>query len=160
MLDSMYGRGPGYIAQQNSILGALSWEWGLRVIHTPKDSAARIDAFMVNDAGVACRALEVKTREFTRADAKRWGTYLISQRKLEDGRFVSELLQIPFLVAVGLPKENLILVWHVTKHDGTWNRGAPETRVTETQETCNGGTISRENAFLPFADATAWPWRA
>jgi hypothetical protein len=83
-----------------------------------------------------------------------WGdTYLITAQKLTDGLAVSRLLAVPFYIAALLLPDGMCYVWHITE-DGSW-----EQRKTATQNTCEGGVALRENAFLDFHTADAFPLR-
>jgi hypothetical protein len=83
-----------------------------------------------------------------------WGnTYLITAQKLTDGLAVSRLLSVPFYIAALLLPDDMCYVWHITE-DGSW-----EQRKTATQNTCEGGVAMRENAFLDFHTADAFPLR-
>lgn len=123
------------------------------MVTTPGDSVARVDALMVDKHDRLAGLLEVKTRE------QKYDTYLISRAKLDDGKKLSEFMQVPFVLAVGYVNLGEIWTWRITDTRGEWASGsAPDTRWTRTQTTCNGGEIERANAFLPFNQAKKWSW--
>lgn len=92
---------------------------------------------------------EIKTRQMGLHDLERFGSYLITEKKLLDGAALSKQLHIPYAVVVRLLRDDTIVCWRVTDATGQpvlrW-----QTQRTETQRSCNGGTALRDNAYLPL----------
>lgn len=117
---------------------------------------APVDAVWVRH-GVCVGCSEHKVRQITRDEIRKMGdTYLITEQKLFDGIELSTKLGAAFYVAALLLPDQTAYVWKITDDHGvpqfTWAAA-----LTTTQDTCEGGTATRVNAYLPMAHATAIP---
>lgn len=103
---------------------------------------------------------EIKTRlmagdtKLTVRYLKENGGYLLTYDKISKGVDASSMLSVPFFLIVRLVHENIILIWKVSDEQGVFEFDF-EKRVTKTQDTCNGGTAKRLNAYLPIEKATS-----
>jgi hypothetical protein len=117
------------------------------IIETPKARDAKIDAFFVRD-GVILGACETKCRQLTWNELKSFGTWLITNKKIEDGKKISKKLSVKFYGVLYLIPEDNVYIWEITDKNGNTNFNYKIKR-TKTQKTINGGTAKRKNAFLP-----------
>ena len=124
----------------------LADQWGMVAIITDDNRDADVDALYVKDdilAGIA----EIKCRSMSLEQLRKFGDYLITENKLVRGEAVSKALRVPYMLIVRL--SDAVVYWRITDRTGarsvTW-----ETRETETQATCNGGSAVRMNAYLPL----------
>lgn len=124
-----------------------------RFIETPKDKPAKVDGVFMK-GGALNAVVEVKARKLSREvlrDAL-GDTWLVTFDKLKDGRMASELLGVPFVGLLYLLPERMLLALQITNDAGEWTLEF-ETRDTVTKRTINGGSVERENAFLPLEKA-------
>ena len=145
---------------------AVNSEEGKKYKRTEDDTAKRICTALKCDAGQfgldtahsdriffrdgACKCIaEIKSRNMSMEKLRDFGTYLISNSKLEYGEEMSRMTGIPFYVFVRLIPDDLIVYWNVFNRHGK-SRFLYKTETTTTQATCEGGTAERENAFLPL----------
>lgn len=74
--------------------------------------------------------------------------YLITNKKITDGRKHGMILGVPFYIFVRIVGDARLLMWKVTDGDGQYCFRY-ETKMSSTQATINGGKTIRENAYLP-----------
>lgn len=140
---------------ERRLSSALAKRYGVTLVPTGAPHAP-VDAIWVRKGScVGCS--EHKVRQITREEIRLMGdTYLITEQKLFDGAELAGLLGVPFYIAALLLPDNTAYVWKVTDDHGvpqfTW-----DAKLTTTQETCEGGTATRVNAYLPMGQATAVP---
>jgi len=140
---------------ERRLSSALAQRFGVTMLKTGA-AHAPVDAVWVrNGECVGCS--EHKVRQISREEIKAMGdTYLITEQKLFDGIQLGSLLGVPFYIAALLLPDNTAHVWKVTDDHGvqqfSWSAA-----LTTTQDTCEGGTATRVNAYLPMAHATAIP---
>lgn len=140
---------------ERRLSAALARRYGVVMVSTGAEYAP-VDAIWVRD-GRCVGCSEHKVRQISREEITALGdTYLITEQKLFDGLKLSSLLGVPFFIAALLLPDNMAYVWQVTDNDGVpqfeW-----ASALTQTQETCEGGTATRRNAYLPMAHATTLP---
>lgn len=133
------------------LMATLSRQYRVSLVHTAMPTAP-VDAIWVQD-DVCVGCSEHKCRQITREEIRALGdTYLITEQKLFDGIDASTKLGVPFYVAALLIPDDMAYVWQVTDIHGVpqfqW-----ESALTTTQETCEGGTATRVNAYLPMREA-------
>ena len=145
-------RGQAANAAAQGMAEALAEAWGMTWAPTPLDAPALVDGVFLRQ-GVLAAVAECKVRQHGREAMRQWGDeYLITAQKLEEGRRAARLLAVPFLLCVLLTPDRTADWWRVAHSDGTWALPFAQ-RVTATQRTVNGGSATRTNAFLPFAEA-------
>ena len=93
---------------------------------------------------------EIKTRNMDKKQLEDFGTYMISNSKIDAGLIASGYLGAKFLLCVGL--HDGVVMWDVNK-DLVY-----DVEQRETQATVNGGTKIDEVALIPVKDATWIPW--
>ena len=127
---------------------------GYRIIHTPPGKSAILDGVIVKSdevAGVVVRgSAEIKCRSAGMSELADWGSLLISTNKIIGLERCSELFRVP----------SYVLIWSRVDHDyriacthddcGTPQHSAVSV-LSRTQETCEGGSVVRENSYLPWA---------
>ena len=138
-------------AAEVRLMHALSQKYRATLCRTGMPTAP-IDAVWVKD-GVCIGCSEHKTRQITREEIRSLGdTYLITEQKLWDGIDAGVKIGAPFYVAALFIPDNTVYLWQVTDIHGVpqfqWTAA-----LTETQETCEGGKVTRVNAYLPMREA-------
>jgi hypothetical protein len=79
--------------------------------------------------------------------AERESSWLITYEKIEGGRRLADLMQVPFWGFLYFVKDHLLLAKKLYDPKAGW-LAAFEVRCTETQATVNGGNAKRFNAFI------------
>lgn len=121
-------------------------------IQTPKESPAVCDGFINSVRKEEVIGLfESKCRNITLDQLKRYGTALITYRKIEDCQRLSKALCVPFYIFL-YTSDKEILIWKVTDETGK-RLFSFDVQKTRTQKTINGGVAYRSNAFLPISEA-------
>lgn len=111
------------------------------------EKAANVDRIALNGWGAMCAAFEVKSRQMSLAQLRKFGSYLVTQDKLIALSNVCKGLAIHGYLAVYLMESDAVAYWHVCNKAGEMLIQF-ESAVTKTQATCNGGEAERENAYL------------
>jgi len=97
---------------------------------------------------MAVAEMKWRGESLTLETLRRFGTYLITHRKLQRGRVAARLLHVPLFLIVGLA--DCTVWWKVADADGAWCED-PDVQRTRTQATVNGGTALRWNAYLSLS---------
>lgn len=123
-------------------------------VHTPKDGSALVDAVIVehHEADIVA-IVEQKSRNMSLEQLLKWDMeWLVTYAKIEAGRITARALGVPFIGFLYLIPDDLLITKQLSDANGEWTC---EFRVdmTETQETINGGKITRENAFIDLTEA-------
>lgn len=147
-LDCNSPRGRLFIARQHEIIHECADAWHCQSVHTVDSRESPVDVLFNRD-GALLAVAEIKARDMTRSQLASFGSYLVTYRKLQEGVKVATALCVPYLLVVGLYPEQIVVWWTITNRRGQWLL-RPSVRFTETQETCNGGSVSRQNAYLPL----------
>lgn len=160
MLDCQTPRGRKFISHQLRTQSLLE-KRGYKILNMAT-KASHADVLIAKDVEgltTLCGVAEIKSREMagsvplTVDYLANNGGYLVTHDKLKYGSEASNLFSVPFFLIVNLLMENKILIWKVTDDQGLFLFDF-ETRDTPTQMTCNGGTITRPNSYLPVDKAT------
>lgn len=149
-LDILTPKGQISLDQEKRMIKKLDsiWNgWGVSFIETNKDKDAGCDGFIVK-MNTIVGAYESKCRELTEEELRDFGTWLITADKIKQGRILSKILKVGFLGFLYLVPEDKIFMWKITDSAGEY---LFDFRIeeSETQKTVNGGTIIRQNAYLP-----------
>lgn len=160
MLDCETPLGKTFIDHQKATQKILESK-GYTVLNmSTKDAGADvIIAKPIDDELTVCGVAEIRSRKtaggvpLTYEYLKSNGGYLVTHDKLKFGQGASYVFSVPFFLIVNLLVENKILIWKVTDDQGLFEFDF-HTKKTSTQMTCNGGTIIKENSFLPVDKAT------
>lgn len=160
MLDCETPLGKTFIDHQKATQKILESK-GYTVLNmSTKDAGADvIIAKPIENELTVCGVAEIRSRKtaggvpLTYEYLKSNGGYLVTHDKLKFGQSASYVFSVPFFLIVNLLVENKILVWKVTDDQGLFEFEFP-TKKTSTQMTCNGGSIIKENSFLPVDKAT------
>ena len=122
-------------------------------IHTPKDGSALVDAVIGdNDCNVVA-IVEQKSRNMSLEQLQNWNMeWLVTHAKIEAGRTTAHALGVPFIGFLYLIPDDLLITKQLSNAKGEWTCDF-RVDMTETQETINGGKITRENAFIDLTDA-------
>jgi hypothetical protein len=149
MTDCDTPRGRVAIGHEREIAERAALAWASDVTMTGEGEStdvAPVDALYARNGRLQAVA-EIKWRgeSLDLAALQRLGSYLITYRKLRHGRVAGRLLHVPYLLIVGLADADVW--WTISGADGTW-REQPRVEATVTQQTINGGSIRRRNAYL------------
>jgi len=87
---------------------------------------------------------EIKDRDLYEGQ---YPTYLITADKITNGVKLASLLVVPFYIFACLNIDDIIIGFRVWDKEYLFPY---EVKRTETQETINGGTAIRDNAYIPF----------
>lgn len=139
------------MARAKEVVARCEAVWDVTGLITPQESASPVDVlFSTPERGLVAVA-EVKARDLTLAALRECQPpgYLITRRKLEEGREVARQLCVPLLLLVGFWPEREIRYWRISDAEGRWLCPMESAR-TRTQATCNGGSVVRLNAYLPL----------
>ena len=122
-------------------------------IHTPKDGSALVDAVIGdNDCNVVA-IVEQKSRNMSLEQLQKWNNeWLVTHAKIEAGRTTAHALGVPFIGFLYLIPDDLLITKQLSNAKGEWTCDF-RVDMTETQETINGGKITRENAFIDLTEA-------
>lgn len=129
---------------------------GYTVINTPGADHTS-DVMLAKDFDgklTLCGLAEIKSRRMAgtkvlnRAYVEKYG-YLVTYEKIRYGSMASSFYKVPFFLIVNLLLDKRLLVWQLTDRMGNYTMDFP-VEYTKTQKTCNGGEITRKNAYLPL----------
>jgi hypothetical protein len=141
-------KGQETLIDEKKVIEEIKKKWGVHIIETDKKRESRIDNLIIQNDVLKAIA-EVKCRDMTLLNMEEWGdTWLITNQKLIDGAILSKLLSVPFFGFLYLIPENLILYWKITNDKGEFLFPFDVVN-SRTRYSCNGGSIVRENAYLP-----------
>lgn len=147
-LDINTPKGQISLQQEERMLKYISECWNLDIVNTKKEGDAVCDGFLIkNDTVVGL--FESKCRNLSLIELEDYGSWLVTHEKIEKCRLLSEYLRVPFIGFLRLNKSNIVMYWKITDDKGQYLFDF-EHMKTETQKTINGGTIIRDNAFLPY----------
>lgn len=159
-LDIHTKKGQEALANELWVMRVLNgMRLNFRLIGTDKDTASKIDGFIVKtDADgdeVLAGIYEAKTRNMTLKQLATYGnTWLITTSKVHAARIMSERLKVPFYGFLHLVPENLVLIVKITDNRGKYIVQITE-KKTKTQRTVNGGEKVRLNSFIDVTGAKA-----
>lgn len=125
---------------------------GYKIIQTPKDEPADIDALITFDSAIVGIA-EHKCRNMSKGDLLRFGNeWLLTYDKIVKGCDIAKALKVPFYGFLYLIDDSLILSVKIADKDGHIIQKVRIER-TETQAAVNGGTAIRTNAYIDMSGA-------
>ena len=146
-LASHSPRGEQFLARQHVIVEACAQLWDAATVHVAS-ATCPVDALFTR-RGVVFRVAEVKARDLTVRALRQHGSYLVTFDKLLDGRTMAARLGADYVLAVGL--DDALVWWPIADAAGEWVARFTTARTT-TAATCNGGLITRANAYLSLDD--------
>ena len=150
-LDCTTENGRRYIAHQHECLRRFCAAHGVNYVTTDDEGSADVDAILYRSNTVA--VAEVKSRNLTHGQLEAYGSYLVSQSKLERLMALARGLRCVGLLLVYLIPERRTVWWKVCGREGV---AAMDWRVerTETSRTCNDDRrVEGLNAYLPLTEA-------
>jgi hypothetical protein len=126
-------------------------------VMTPKEEPAVVDAVLVKDK-IVVAVVETKCRyDMTIQDlmSHRNGEWLVTHEKLLKARQVGLGLGVPLVGFLYMVQDKVLLVQKLTDTDGNF---VVEMRLEETttQQTVNGGIVTRRNAFIKMHNASVY----
>lgn len=148
-LDCNTPKGREYIKHQHSCLKKFCNTKGITYASTNDKKHADVDAILIKEQIVGI--CEVKCRDMTLNQLTDYGSYLITNEKIEKLQYLSNSLQCHGLLLVYLIPEDIICYWYICDTDGNLLLNY-DIKTSETQATCNGGKATRENAYLPLQE--------
>lgn len=160
MLDINTARGQVSLFHEQKIINLLIKKYGANIIQTPKHLDAVCDGMVINPDGCINSIYEFKCRDnlIQKDDGIYYqsGTYsqkedswLITHNKILECVDVASKLKVPFIGWLYLINSNIVYQFNITDSHGKYLFEF-DVKNTKTQKTINGGTINRNNAFLPF----------
>lgn len=122
-----------------------------RFIQTPKEYAADVDGVVTKDNSIVA-IFETKCRNMTHGELtlSHSNEWLISYDKLTKGARLAKAFQVPFIGYLYLIPDKTVLSVVLADKDGNL---MPKVQLqrTETQRSCNGGAVTRTNAYVSMA---------
>jgi len=118
-------------------------KYGWKVCTTPQ--FALVDGVAVKNNEIT-HVIEFKSRNESLNSMERFGTYLISYDKIENGLQISRMMRVPFILIVYLIKDGVVLGVEIGDEYGL--SVELEIKETQTQRTADGGSAIRRNAFI------------
>jgi hypothetical protein len=121
-------------------------------VHTPKKEPGDIDGLIIapGDATLVC-VVETKCRydvtleQFIERYAETW---LVTFDKIIKGMKIAEALRVPFYGFLYIVQDRALLIKRLWTPEGGLDMARLVVRKTTTQATVNGGTATRDNAFV------------
>ena len=154
-LDSETARGKKYIALQHHISNAVCAHWGCINRADPADMTAPYDALFYRDE-VMIGVAEIKARNLSKHLLEDWGSYILTESKLDANIKLARSYEVPFTLIVYLRHSDTLVFWKITDADGQL-LCRYTTKWTQTPETVNGGLIWRENAYIRLDNMKVLP---
>jgi hypothetical protein len=150
-LDILTTRGQLSLEHENKMLFTIKEKYSVDIITTNKTKPCLCDGFTTRD-NIITGLFESKCRNASLEDFKKWGSWLITYKKIDGLAWLSNKLCVPAIGLLYSIPDDTILMWEITNSEGDYLFKF-NVEKTVTQETVNGGTIERENAFLPMKNA-------
>ena len=146
-LDCLTPAGRQWVSRQSSLIQIIADSYHADAVETSPSSSASIDALFARD-GVLLAVAEIKCRDMSYAQLQSYGSYLITDDKIQRGRYIASELQVPFFLFVGLRTDHRVVYWQLSDADGVMTADTTVSK-TRTQRTCNDGSaIERINAYI------------
>ena len=117
--------------------------YGWKVCTTPHYSL--VDGIAVKDNEIT-HVVEFKSRNESMESMERFGSYLISYDKIENGLQICRMMRVPFILIVYLIKDGVVMGIEIGNEFGV--SVEMEIKETRTQKSIEGGTVIRRNAFI------------
>lgn len=127
----------------------------LTFITTPKDAPSRVDGVLVDQSGVIRAVVEAKSRYGLTLERFRTSfndEWLITYEKVANGARVAELFHVPLVGFLYLVECKTLLTIQLADPDGSFSVPFRVQKTTTTKD-INGGSVCRNNAFIPMKDA-------
>jgi hypothetical protein len=123
-------------------------------IHTPIKNPAKVDGFTIRNQTITS-VFESKCRQMTQDQLIQEydNTWLVTYEKIAQGAHIASILSIPFVGFLYLVPEQTVLIIKIADEKGNFIPDISLAR-TETQETINGGKITRTNAYISMRNST------
>jgi len=117
--------------------------YGWKVCTTPQYSL--VDGIAVKNNEIT-HVVEFKSRNESMESMERFGTYLISYDKIENGLQICRMMRVPFILIVYLIKDGVVMGIEIGDEFGV--SVEMEIKETRTQKSIEGGTVIRRNALI------------
>jgi|TARA_R100001530_G_scaffold117429_1_gene84554 hypothetical protein len=150
-LDINTPRGQKSLEYERKMIERIERELNVDIFETDKKSAAKCDGIMVKRNELV-GVFESKCRNMSVSQLYNFGSWLITHKKIEFGKMLSEMMMVRFYGFLYLIPDDSILAWMITDKEGNYAFKF-DSWETETQETINGGKAIRNNSFLPVDNA-------
>jgi hypothetical protein len=154
-LDSETPRGRPYIELQRRISDEICKYFNCENRAAPADKTAPYDGLLYRYNHMVAVA-EIKSRNLSKCKLEQWGTYLISESKIDDNLERAKVWRVPFLIFAYLIHSDTLVFWKISDPAGQILCDF-EVRETETKETVNGGRIFRMNAYISLDQMEVLP---
>jgi hypothetical protein len=147
-MDINTPKGQQTLKEEQFMLSKFEIIWKCDAIQTNKNKGAACDGIFLRKKEIK-GVFESKCRHLTVDQLEDYGSWLISFEKIEKGRLLSKLLQVPYYGLLYLVDDNVIMYWEITDDDGNYVFKF-ETETRETQYCVNGGSKIDKVALLPI----------
>lgn len=139
---------PNWEKYEERAFDHLLKKYGWKIATTPE--YARVDGIAIKD-GEITHVIEFKSRNHTWETLERFGTYLISYDKIENGIKMANMLRVPFILLVYLIGEDVVIGVEIGDEYGI---SVPmEIKETRTQKNSErAGSVMRRNAFIDLEE--------
>ena len=120
-----------------------------KFVTTDPDSPATLDGIIVT-RGIVNGVVEIKARNETFAEMQAYDDpkgWLISANKVMAGKKATEYFTCPFYGFLYIIPDDELYIVRIFNADGS-RASYIDIRETTTQESCNGGTAKRSNAYI------------
>lgn len=157
-LDILTPKGAEATDHEQKLLQNICDTWRVNIIETPKKEPAKIDGIIIeNDKMIAvfedkCRKDMILTDDkqlYLKKYDRTVDSWLITYNKIDAGRLIGGALGVPFWGFLYLIDQDLTLWWEIANRRGEFKEEIVH-HNSLTQKTVNGGTIVRDNAYLPL----------
>lgn len=148
-MDILTPRGQQYVEHEKRVIERMRLYFtDCTISHTPIDAPASLD-ITITRQGKLIGVGEIKCRNNSIDEFNRFGSLILTWTKIEALVNVATALYIPgFVILYSIPDDEVLIAKAVYR-DGTI---APSIfkQNTATQQTCNGGQVTRLNGYLPI----------
>lgn len=149
-LDIDTEKGRKTVKEEEKMLQYVRKCTGLKIKITKKGKPIPHDGILINPKNNEIVGIfESKNRQIDLQTLKKWGSWLITNEKINECRKIAIKLKVPFYGFLGIEKDKLVMYWKITDSEGNFLFEFNHYN-TFTRETVNGGEAYRDNAFLPI----------
>ena len=156
-LDILSPKGQQSLRDERDMLESLrrvfeSSGSSMQIVETDKDTPCSVDGFLIKN-GIISGVFESKVRYMDRAKMRKYNNeWLVTFDKINTGLQLSKILCVPFYGLLYLVHEPIGMMVHIGDEFGDPVANMKVAQTT-TSKTCNGGVITKANAFIDIGNA-------
>ena len=160
-LDILTPKGAEATNHEQKLLQDICNVWNVDILETPKKEPAKIDGIIIENNKMTAVFEDKCRKNMVLNDDKQFylkehdmtvDSCLITYNKIDGGRLIGGALGVPFWGFLYLIDQDITLWWEIANKHGEFKEDINH-RNSLTQKTVNGGTIVRDNAYLPLSSA-------